>query len=359
MLRSLQLTAAGAALALSVVLGAQSPGMPADILRVVQDAGGFTADDIAALQAGRVAVKTTVSADNLEAFVVAAVRIGSTGPRTLDYFHQLTSYVDGQTTLAYGFFEQPPAEANLSRLSLDPDDLTDLANCGDDSCEVRMPGRMPEEARGALDWRASDAAPRANAWMRRELAAYAAAYLSNGDRALKGYNDRAMPLNMPSLWQGLLERSRVLDLVAPRLRDYLAAFPTAKPADVDERVAWDKQRYTGLKPVIGATHVLTWKDAANPNRAVVVQKQIFASRYFFGSLAVTLVQQDPAASAPTTYVMYANRTRGDLLKPPTSATGLRARITNLGATVQRRIGEQLVHQSAERLMGAMKEALER
>ena len=104
--------------------------------------------------------------------------------------------------------------------------------------------------------------------------------------------------------------------------------------------------------MIGVTHMVTWLDPAQPERVVIAQKQIFASHYFFGSLAVTLVQQDPSASKPTTYVVYANRLRGDLLRgtQATRQSGLLGRVNAVAAGFQRRVGEELVKQSAEQLL---------
>jgi hypothetical protein len=67
-----------------------------------------------------------------------------------------------------------------------------------------------------------------------------------------------------------------------------------------------------------------------------------------------------AADPPSTYVLYFNRARGDLLKGtqvPASG-GLRARVSGIGASLQRRVGEELIKQSAERMLTAMKQALE-
>ena len=53
--------------------------------------------------------------------------------------------------------------------------------------------------------------------------------------------------------------------------------------------------------------------------------------------------------------------RGDLLRGTQASQqgGLRGRVSSIGAGVQRRLGEQMVRQSAESLMTNMKAALER
>jgi hypothetical protein len=93
--------------------------------------------------------------------------------------------------------------------------------------------------------------------------------------------------------------------------------------------------------------MVTWRDPQRPDRALVAQKQIYASHYFYGSLAVTLFLQDSReAAAPMTYLIYVNRSRGDLLKG--GFGGLR-----------QRLAEQMVKDSASQMLGAIKTALER
>jgi hypothetical protein len=83
------------------------------------------------------------------------------------------------------------------------------------------------------------------------------------------------------------------------------------------------------------------------DRILIAQKQIYASHYFYGGLSVTLVLQDPQdTNPPATYVVYANRSRGDLLKG--GFGGLR-----------RRVAEQAVTSSSEDLLSRIKQALEK
>jgi hypothetical protein len=67
------------------------------------------------------------------------------------------------------------------------------------------------------------------------------------------------------------------------------------------------------------------------------------------------------ATPPATYVVYSNKARGDLLRGTRASTdgGIRGRINSIGASVQRRFGEQMIRQSADTLLGAMKTQLER
>ena len=343
----------------------QQAAIPAEVSSVLRQAG-FLEGDLTALEAGRVITHTETSPERLEASVATAVRIATTGERALAYFHQLISYVDGQVTLAYGTFGRPPRDSDVGSLSLDPADVTDLRACQPSLCDVRIGAATPAEISRALDWYATDATQRGNAWMRQGLASYAADYVQRGDAALVTFDERGARVDLQAQWRDIIERSTALATLAPNIQRYLSTGPSAPVPGATDVVYWDKQHYTGLKPIIGITHLITWPDPSQPGRTVIVQRQVHASHYLYGALAVTLILQDRRdTSAPATYVVYFNRSRGDLLKPPPPQTqgGLRARVSglsaSLGANLQRRLGSELIGQSAERLMSSMKQALER
>ena len=339
----------------------QDTGVPADVARALTRAAPFTPTEFAALQAGQVITRTDASPENLEASVVTAVKIGTTKERTADYFHLLVSYIDGQVTVGRGVFSRPPEDADVAKLSLDSGDVTDLAACRSDVCDVRVAGATASETAQAVQARSADTLERATAWFRQALVAYVGGYVSRGHLALAVHDDHGVRIDIPVEWQAILARSPLLPMLAPQVGQYLAGSPGTPPDGASEEIYWDKQRYTGLKAVIGVTHMVTWQDPAQPERIVIAQKQFFASRYFFGSLAVTLVQQDPSAPKPTTYVVYANRLRGDLLRgtQPTRQAGLLGRVNAVAAGFQRRVGEELVKQSAEQLLTSMKQQLEK
>jgi hypothetical protein len=77
----------------------------------------------------------------------------------------------------------------------------------------------------------------------------------------------------------------------------------------EEFIYWSKEQF-GLKPVVSITHVVIYQ----PRRfdvpdVVIASKQIFASRYLGGSLAITLGARPSAAGPPSFYMAYVNRSR--------------------------------------------------
>src|SRR5580765_118504 len=144
---------------------AQIAVLPAEVSSVLSELGGFTADDLAALQAGQVIARSDTNPALLEASVVAAVGIASAKERTLAYYRTLISYIDGQVTTGYGVFSRPPSENDVKSLHLDRADLTDLESCVPGDCAIRLRAAAPDATPPAIEWGTADAAARATAWV--------------------------------------------------------------------------------------------------------------------------------------------------------------------------------------------------
>src|SRR5262245_24120234 len=209
---------------------AQETSVPADVARALTRAAPFTAAELRSLQSGQVITRTEASPENLEASVVTAVKIGTTKDRTADYFHVLVSYVDGQVTVARGVFSRPPGESDVAKLSLDSGDVTDLAACRSDLCDIRMAGATPAEIAQAVQSRSADTAEHATAWLRQALVPYVANYLNRGNVALAAHDDRGVRVDVPVEWQAILARSPLLPLLAPTIGQYLSGTTAAVPA---------------------------------------------------------------------------------------------------------------------------------
>ena len=347
LVRAAALLVVAATVAAAASPTAQLPATPADVTAALQTKAHFTADDFAALNAGRVAVRTETSTENLEAVVVAAVQVRAALDRVTAYFRQLVSFEDGAVTLRFSVFGTPPKTDDLARLMIDADDLSDLRSCRPRDCNLRVGTRGAAEIGRAIDWSAPDAGERAAAWARQAIVASVADYLARGDAALVTYDDQSKPISLKDAWRAIVDRSPALAEYAPALQRHLTGFPAVGLPGATDEIYWDQQHYTSLKTVTGVTHLVTWRDPDHPGRAIIAQKQIYASHYFYGSLAVTLFLEDSTnPQAPVTWVIYFNRSRGDLLKG------------GFGG-LKRRVAESMVRDSADAMLGAIKRELEK
>jgi hypothetical protein len=294
--------------ALPTVVVAQA--LPKDVEQYLVGVANFPAADIAALQAGSVIAKVTPGGVEGEVIAVAAVKIRSPRKQVVDYFGQMVSYVDGQVTKGFGKFSNPPSLDDVKGMSLDANDIAHLKSCKPADCDLRVGGAALTKVRAAVNWNGPDAAGQVNALLRQSAVDYVTAYLKSGDDALITYSDGSTAVSLKQQWQGLAQGSQYFQQYNPALRDYLAQYPKSTLAGATDILYWVNEQYTGLKPVLSIVHGIVYDAPGQADRTVIVQKQLYASHYYDGSLALAVAIDAPDG----TYLIYANRSRGDLLK---------------------------------------------
>jgi hypothetical protein len=216
-------------------------------------------------------------------------------------------------TLGFGKFSMPATLADVKDLSLDADEVGDLKSCQLGDCDIRISGSAIDKVRSSIDWAAQDYPDKVNAFVRQSAVDYVNAYMQKGDAALITYNDRSQPVSLQDQWRGIVANSPYFHYYTPALQDYLVQYPRTTLAGVKDVIYWIKENY-GMKPVISIVHGVSYQDPKTPDRTVIVQKQLYADHYYDGSVAITTVVGVVEGGRPVTYLLYANRSRGDLLK---------------------------------------------
>ena len=276
---------------------------------------GVSAADAARLDTGQVvtAVYDGTTADN-EIFVGAAVKVRVPRAQVTSYYGQMISYVDGQVTLAFGRFGSPPAIGDVKDLAFDRSEVDQLKSCRQGSCDVRLGGAGLEALRSSIDWKAADYVERVNAFARKAAVDYVTAYQAKGDKALVTYNDRAQAVSLQDQWRGILSSSPLFHHYSADLKSYLEQFPGGSLPGARNVFYWAKERFAGSKPIISIVHGIVYEPPGQKDRTFVAQKQLYASHYYDGSLALATLLDAEDGGRPATYLVYANRSRGDLLK---------------------------------------------
>ena len=334
-----------ATLAIANALDAQPSST--ELTHYLKDLAGFPAADLASFDAGQVIATSSTSGDEGEIAVVGAVRIRASKERVADYFHLLVTYIDGQVTLQVGEFHRPPRADDTASLTLPDADVKDLRDCKPGTCDVKIGGAGLAQIQSAVNWNAPDAPAQLNMLARRLLVEYVGGYMTNGNAALVTYNDKSAPVSMKEQWQGLLRNSPNIMTYAPALARYLDGYPAATLPGSTDFIYWAKEVYAG-NPVLHADHMVRWTDPQRPDRITIAQKQIYASHYYNGSLAITTILDTTAPGAPaSSAVLYFNRSRGDLLKG------------GFGGGVKRKVAEGQAKKAAEDTLTSMKTALEK
>jgi len=325
--------------------GSQSAALPPDLEQYLLQVAKFTQTDLATLESGGVIAQIMPGSADTEVMTVAAVKIRAPRDQVVAYYGRMISYVDGKTTLAFGKFDRPPSVSDVRTLSLDADDLSQIRSCKPGDCDLRLSGSAIAALRGSIDWKAPDAAERATAKVREAVVAYVTRYLREGDGALVTYDDRSEALSLKGEWRAILAASPYFQEYSPPLWNYLRLYPQMALPGATDVVYWSKDDFTGLKPVITIVHGVIYQDPARPDRVVVAQKQLYASHYYDGSLAIAVAIGGQSAGAPT-YLVYANRSRGDLLKG--GFGGMR-----------KSIAKSQARSAAEQTLGTIKRVLEK
>jgi len=303
-----------AALSTAFVTAAAQSTDPAQFVHTYLTTNSFSAADVSRLEAGDVVSQVDAGrSTETEVLVVAAVKIRVPRAQVVSYYGQMISFVDGKVTTAFGRFSSPPAPADVSELAFDRDEIESLKSCRPGACDIRVSGTGLDAMRSTVDWGASDYAERANAFARKAAIDYVAAYRARGDAALVTYNDRAEPVALREQWQGLVDNSPILQEYAPELKAYLVRYPEASLPGARDILYWVRENY-GPAAIIAIVHGVVYEPPSHPDRTMVVQKQLYASHYLDGSLAVATLVDGQEGGRPITYLLYANRSRGDLLK---------------------------------------------
>jgi hypothetical protein len=318
---------------------------PREVEQFLLQVAKFSAADTAALEQGTVIARVVPGTTETEVVTVAAVKIRATPEQVARYYGQMITYVDGEITQAFGRFSTPPVPADVEQLSLDAEDVAYLKACKPGKCDIRIGGTGLDKFRSSIDWNAADVAAQVNSRARRAMLDYVAAYMANGDAALVTYNDRQEPVSLKEQWRSLLAGSPYFQQYSPDLKNYLEQYPRTKLPGATDVLYWVKEDYAGLKPVISIVHGVVYIGPERPERIVMLQKQLYASHYYDGSLAVASVIAAPEGSAPMAYLIYGNRSRGDLLKG------------GFGG-LKRKIAREQAKSSAEQTLGTIKSVLE-
>ena len=261
-----------------------------------------------------------------EVAIFAAVRADISGDRLVAWVQRIDALKRGRFVMAVGRFSQPPRLDDLAGVTLEPGELDGLRQCRAGSCSLKLSASdiatlAPLAREHRPGWQAA-----VQHGFRQALLARAVTYLEHGLPGLPPYADQEEPESVESEFGSILQNSTFLRTQLPALAESLLHFPVhPMPAASNQTSAplaastegrpgesflyWSKEGLGG-KPIISITHVsiVRPRDTRAPE-AIVASRQIFASHYITGSLAVTAVIRGPSGR----YLTYLNRSRVDIL----------------------------------------------
>lgn len=308
--RERQLTAlvvAGVFVIAQGVLLSQATGDPFAFFRPSISQG---AEERRAMSKGEAVVRVLPGRDR-EVAVFAAVPVNVDGDRLVAWVRNIAELKRSPFVLAIGRFSEPPRMEDLRDLALDDDDLEEIRRCRPRDCGVKLGagelGRLQRTIAGAEgQWK-----PRVQDAFRDVLLQRIQMYTERGHPGLSPYDDHDEPVVQQTAFSSIIRRSPYLTEGLPQFAAHLDRYPEAPMPGVESFIYWAKEQFGG-KPVISATHVTLLRpgDGVLPD-ALVAGKQIFATHYMNGSLALTAIMRGGAGSPH--YLVYLNRSEVDVV----------------------------------------------
>jgi len=248
----------------------------------------------------------------------------------------------GSSVQAVRRLSSPPRLSDFDTLVLSADELRELQRCRVRTCAVQLD--EPSIARiAAINWRAPDAAARANTVVREMLFGIAQRYIASGHAALPQYHDSKHPTNVHADFNALIDEEAAAGTAPPALLDFLRGRPGAALPGATSYLYWTTNTF-GLKPTTRLNHTVVYRNGGTDVAGIIATKMLYASHYFHGGLEMRYVVTDET-SADRFVLLMVTRSRSDGLTGVTGAV--------IGNTIRRKGLESL-----RRYLRFTKEAVE-
>ncbi len=259
---------------------------------------GLTSQQIAAVDAGRPVAKVLSWGGPSEVYVFGAVHVDGSRETYLDAARDVGRLSGTPGYQGVGVIRDSATVADLSALTLDPDDVKALAKCREGSCDVQLPTAAIQSFHDDVDWSRPDVAQQVNTLARPKVLGLVRAYQRGGNEALGDYRDKQNPARVAEQFQTMIGRASALPDALPELRQYLLDYPNATLAGSDSVFYWEKVSF-GMKPTIRVNHAVVYRGRTQGrDYGAVAIKQLYATHYFHTALDLSVCLDDGAAANP-------------------------------------------------------------
>jgi hypothetical protein len=214
----------------------------------------------------------------------------------------------GNVLVSGGRFSPTPELADVAALTLGDGDLKDLRDCRIGACDVKLSEPEIRRVQQTIASAGRDWKPAIQRLFREILVARARAYRIGGHAGLAPYRDKAAPLALLGEFDQVIRQRVFTPWIAPGGVDHTLLSRAVTPPVLDTFLSWSVDAYGG-KPVIAITHTTVFGCAESGRpEAMLVSKQVSATHYFTGSLAMTALTRQRGGR----YLVYVNSSRLDI-----------------------------------------------
>lgn len=306
----------------------------------------LTAEEIAAVDAGRPVAKVLPWGEPSEVYVFGAVHVDGSPETYLKAARDVRRLSSTPGYLAIGELRDDTTVADLIALTFEADDVKALNHCREGACDVQLPTTSIQAFRNGVDFSRPDAAEQASALARPMVLQLLRSYQEGGDRTLGEYRDKQSPARIADQFETMVSRASLLPDVIPELRRYLLDYPHATLANADSFFYWEKVAF-GLKPTIRVNHAVIYHGRADGHDfGAVAVKQLYATHYFHTALDVSVCVDDVAGATARGFYL--------LTLKGSQQEGL----TGVKGSLLRKVVVDKTRQSLERALTSIKRTVE-
>jgi len=307
---------------------------------------GVTADEAAAIDAGRPVAKVLPWGDPSEVYVFGAVHVQGSREIYLNAARDVRGLSGTPGYLGVGELSSEVTPADLRGLTFEPDDVKALKSCREGACDVQLPTASIQAFHDAVDFARPDAGDQVSALAQSMFVRLVRSYQQGGHDTLGEYRDKQHPARVADQFVRMLDRASVLPDVLPDLRAYLLDYPRARLANADSFFFWEKVDF-GLKPTVRVNHGLVYRGRTEGREVgVVAIKQLYATHYFHTALDVTVCVDDAGDAGRGFYLLTIKGSQQEGL-------------TGVKGAILRKIVVDRTRRSLETALAAIKRTVER
>lgn len=251
---------------------------------------GLTPQQIAAIDQGRPVAKVLSWGGPSEVYVFGATYIEGSPTAYVNASRNVARLSGTEGYRGIGELPTNTNAADLTALTLEPDDVKALKLCREGDCDVQLPTESIQAFHDAVNWTAADPATQVDGLARGMVVDLLREYQRGGNEALGTYRDKKHPARVAEQFETLVGRSAALPDALPELRRYLLRYPDANLPGADSFFYWEKVDF-GMKPTIRVNHGVIYR---RDGLSVVAIKQLYASHYFHTALDLSVCVADNA-----------------------------------------------------------------
>lgn len=263
------------------------------------------------LETGRTVVKVLDSAEAAQLVVFAASRVDVTPQKFAERLRNAARLWHGPKVPRTGTFSTPADTEDVAEMKLQSIDLNALRRCRPGDCEVKLSADEITRIDAAVNRGASEWKRAVQREFREIVLDRIAQYREAGLSAFDPFHDHNQPIHPQAIFSRLVGQAAGMTEFAGELIEYLEDYPRVPlPKSAEEYLYWLETGHPP-KPTIQAWHVTI----GHPPRGggadvIVISRQIFATHYVNGALAMTALVRDNSGER---YLIYLNRISADNL----------------------------------------------